>query len=56
MEFSSSFPNCIKALKCSFDDIKKQCGLNKNELAQCTSIYEVLSKNDPDIEELPFGK
>mmetsp|Transcript_30251 Transcript_30251/g.46272 ORF Transcript_30251/g.46272 Transcript_30251/m.46272 type:complete len:169 (-) Transcript_30251:21-527(-) len=54
--FKKEFEPCYASLRCVVDDLKKACEKAKQDLQRNTSQFELISKIDPNIEDLPFGK
>jgi hypothetical protein len=55
-DFKMDYDNCYAAHKCIIEDIKKDCNKAKNDLSVNKGRFEMVLKQDPDIEDLPFGK
>jgi hypothetical protein len=44
------------AHKCVVDDIKRDCLKAKMDLKSNKNMFEMILKQDPDAEDLPYGK
>jgi hypothetical protein len=55
-DFKMDYEYCYAAHKCIIEDIKKDCNKARNDLKVNTGMFQMVLKQDPDIEDLPFGK
>lgn len=56
IEFKSKFEYSYAAHKCIVDDIKKDAAKAKVDLKSNKNMFEMVLKQDPDVEDMPYGK
>ena len=55
-QFKDDYQNTYCAHKCIVDDIKRDCNKAKTDLKLNKGMFEMILKNDPDAEDMVYGK
>jgi len=55
-DFKQDYSNCYAGLKCIAEDITKDSVKVGKDLQTHKGLFEMILKQDPDVEDLPYGK